>query len=169
MNIWHTKKRNSGTLHLKTKMMSYCNNDIYGTFLPVIIIVIFQINTMEQNISIKSVTYLPPKMHSRVTSSSSNPIIGDGDLLSIKGAFNSASEIYWAATCDFQQYGILISVDSDEPVQPLFKLRNSKWCPVSSLTVIKYLSWSEPLLVAHTTLLEISCRGSIIIKKLFFK
>ena len=24
-------------------------------------------------------------------------------------------------------------------------------------------SWSEPLLVAHTTLLEISCRGSIIV------
>ena len=25
-----------------------------------------------------------------------------------------------AMTCDFQQYGILISVDSDEPVQPPF-------------------------------------------------
>ena len=31
-----------------------------------------------------------------------------------------------AATCDFQQYGILITVDSDEPMQPPFKLRNSK-------------------------------------------
>ena len=29
-------------------------------------------------------------------------------------------------------------VDSDEPVQPPFKLRNSKWCLVSSLTVIEY-------------------------------
>ena len=29
------------------------------------------------------------------------------------------------------------SVDSDEP---LFKLRNSKWCSVSSLTVIEYTS-----------------------------
>ena len=38
-----------------------------------------------------------------------------------------------AATCDFQQCGILTSVDSDEPVQPPFKLRNSKWCSVSSL------------------------------------
>ena len=28
---------------------------------------------------------------------------------------------------DFQQCGILTSVDSDEPVQPLFKLRNSKF------------------------------------------
>ena len=28
-------------------------------------------------------------------------------------------------TCDFQQCGILTSVDSDEPVQPVFKLRNS--------------------------------------------
>ena len=26
--------------------------------------------------------------------------------------------------CDFQQCGILTSVDSDEPVQPPFKLRN---------------------------------------------
>ena len=27
-------------------------------------------------------------------------------------------------------------VDSDEPLQPPFKLRNSKWCSVSSLTII---------------------------------
>ena len=27
--------------------------------------------------------------------------------------------------------------------------------------------WSEPLLVAHTTLLEISCRGTIIISVIF--
>ena len=39
----------------------------------------------------------------------------------------------WATTSDFQQWGILTSVDSDEPVEPLFKLRNSKWCSVSSL------------------------------------
>ena len=31
-----------------------------------------------------------------------------------------------AATCDFQQCSILTSVDSDEPVQPPFKIRNSK-------------------------------------------
>ena len=64
----------------------------------------------------------------------------------------------------------LTSVYSDEPVQPLFKLRNSKLCSISSLTVIEYSSlirlrvcagWSETLMVAHTTLLEISCRGSI--------
>ena len=46
----------------------------------------------------------------------------------------------WAVTWDFQQCGILTSVDSDKPVQPPFKLRNSKWCLVSSLTVIGYLS-----------------------------
>ena len=74
----------------------------------------------------------------------------------------------WAVTCDFQQCGILTSVDSDEPVQPPFKLRNSKWC---LLRICKQLAkvlirlricagWSEALLVAHTTLLEISCRGS---------
>ena len=35
---------------------------------------------------------------------------------------------------------ILTSVDSDEPVQPPFKLRHSKCCLVSSLTIIKYSS-----------------------------
>ena len=40
----------------------------------------------------------------------------------------------------FQQCGILTSVDSDEPVQPPFKLRNSKLCSVSSLIVKEYLS-----------------------------
>ena len=68
-------------------------------------------------------------------------------------------------TRDFQQCGILTSVDSDEPVQPPVKQRNSKWCSVSSLTVIEYSSdkqmlWSvctyaqgrsEPLLVINTT------------------
>ena len=29
-------------------------------------------------------------------------------------------------TCDFQQCGILTNVDSDKPVQPLFKHRNYK-------------------------------------------
>ena len=29
-------------------------------------------------------------------------------------------------TCDFQQCGILTSVDSDQPVQPRVKIRNSK-------------------------------------------
>ena len=32
----------------------------------------------------------------------------------------------------------LTSVDSDEPLQPPFKLRNSKWRSVSSLTLIEY-------------------------------
>ena len=31
-----------------------------------------------------------------------------------------------AVTCDFQQCGILTNEDSNEPVQPCFKLRNSK-------------------------------------------
>ena len=33
---------------------------------------------------------------------------------------------YNIKSCDFQQCGILTSVDSDKPVQPPFKLRNSK-------------------------------------------
>ena len=54
----------------------------------------------------------------------------------------------WAVTCDFQQCGILTCADSDEPVQPPFKLRSSKWCSVSSLTLIEYSSdkqrlWSD--------------------------
>ena len=43
-----------------------------------------------------------------------------------------------AETCDFQQCGILKSVDSDEPVQPPIVLRNSKSCSVSSLTVVEF-------------------------------
>ena len=46
--------------------------------------------------------------------------------------------IIWAMTCDFQQCGILTSVDSHKPVQPPFKRRNTKWCSVSSLTLIEY-------------------------------
>ena len=42
------------------------------------------------------------------------------------------ARISWAATCDFQHCGILTSVDSDEPVQPPSKLRNSKWSLISS-------------------------------------
>ena len=54
----------------------------------------------------------------------------------------------WAVTCDFQQCGILTSVDSDKPVQPTFKLRNSKWWSVNRLTFIEYSSdqqrlWSD--------------------------
>ena len=51
-----------------------------------------------------------------------------------------AADNIWAVTCDFQQCGILTSVDSNEPVQPPLKLRNSKWCLVSSLIFIEYTS-----------------------------
>ena len=44
----------------------------------------------------------------------------------------------WAVTCDFQQCGILNILDSDEPVKPPVMLRNSKWCSVSSLSLIDY-------------------------------
>ena len=78
-------------------------------------------------------------------------------------------------TCDFQQCGILTSVDSDKPVQPPVKLRNSKFyqSDVNTQSIFKGLAkalislcvcagWSEPLLVSHTTLLEISCHGSLL-------
>ena len=70
----------------------------------------------------------------------------------------------WAATCNFKQCGVLTSVDSDEPVQPHVKLRKSKWCSVSSLTLIEYQVTSKGsdqtahMPVAHTTLLEMSCQ-----------
>ena len=51
----------------------------------------------------------------------------------------------WAVTPDFHQCGILTSVNSDEPVQPLVQHRNSKWCSVSSLTVIEYSSDKQML------------------------
>ena len=81
--------------------------------------------------------------------------------------------IKWAAAWDFQKFDILTSVDSHEPVQPPFKLRNLKWGSVSSLTVRIFkrpekalislcvcAGLSEPLVVAHTKLLEISCHDS---------
>ena len=43
-------------------------------------------------------------------------------------------------TCDYEQCGFLTSVDSDEPVQPPFKLRSFKLCLVSILTVVEYSS-----------------------------
>ena len=54
--------------------------------------------------------------------------------------------LIWAATFDFQQCSILTSIDSDKLVQPPFKLWNSKWCSVSSLSVKEYSIiqlWSE--------------------------
>ena len=45
------------------------------------------------------------------------------------GVFNVSKEtivsIIEPRTCDFQQCGILTSVDTDDPVQPTYKLRNS--------------------------------------------
>ena len=44
------------------------------------------------------------------------------------------------AALDFQQFHILTSVDSEEPLQPPFKHKNSKWYSVSSFTIIDYSS-----------------------------
>ena len=48
-------------------------------------------------------------------------------------------------TRDFHQCGILTNVDSDEPVQPPFKLRNSNRCSVSSLTLKEHSSNQQRL------------------------
>ena len=74
--------------------------------------------------------------------------IGNNQRESSKNLWFSKTTVYiqvWAVTRDFQQCGNLTSVDSDEPVQPLFKLRNLKWGLVSSLTVIEYLSGQQRL------------------------
>ena len=55
------------------------------------------------------------------------------------------TDIWAAAAWDFQQCDILTCVDSDEPVQPPLKLRNSKYCSVNSLTLIEYSSDKQSL------------------------
>ena len=58
--------------------------------------------------------------------------------INLRDQWNLLSNKYiWALTCDFQQCGILTCVDSDQPVQLTIKLRNSKCCSTSSLTVIE--------------------------------
>ena len=48
-------------------------------------------------------------------------------IIYTKNASNLTNEYRdMSATCDFQQCGILSSVDPDEPVQSLLKLRNSE-------------------------------------------
>ena len=67
----------------------------------------------------------------------------DSDTISL-----ASIESIWAAAWDFQQFDILTSVDSGKPLQPSFKLRNSRWCSVRNLTIIEYSSdwqrlWSD--------------------------
>ena len=61
-------------------------------------------------------------------------------VLTHVSTFIKADNTKWAVACDFQQFNILTRVDLDEPVQHPFKLRNSIWCSVSSLTAIEYSS-----------------------------
>ena len=86
--------------------------------------------------------------------------------------------VYLARTCNFQQCGILtrLSVDTDEPVQPPSKLRNSKWSSASSLRDIMLFkqqakpliklricaSWSEPLLIATNHIV-----GNLMLQRIF--
>ena len=55
-------------------------------------------------------------------------------LHAVTSGFLAGIQKNGAATCDLKQCDILTSVDSDEPVQPPVKLRNSKLCLVGSLT-----------------------------------
>ena len=74
-------------------------------------------------------------------------------------------------TCDFQQCDILKSVDVDKPVQPALSLETPNDIQSVALRLAKALislpvcaGWSEPLLAAHTTLLEISCHNSFTVQ-----
>ena len=63
----------------------------------------------------------------------------------IAGSLVTKHKVWWAADVMsrdtwFPAMWHLASVDSDEPVQPPLKLRNSKWCSLSSLTLIEYSS-----------------------------
>ena len=58
---------------------------------------------------------------------------------------NCWTSFIWDTTWDFQHCAILTSVDSDQPVHPSFQLTNSKWCWVSKLKVIEYLSDQQRL------------------------
>ena len=63
---------------------------------------------------------------------------GSGKWLKVREkSGNFEMDIEWQPC---QQCGILTSVDSDEPLQHYFKLRNSKWCSISSFTIIEYSS-----------------------------
>ena len=73
-----------------------------------------------------------------------------GDCQDLEPLINSCMKAHgwkfkWTVTCDSHQCGILTSVDSDEPVQTPFNLRNSKWCSVSSLTLKAYSSDKQRL------------------------
>ena len=69
----------------------------------------------------------------KCTDSSAPSLLNQTILMEI-----SCADLY--INCDFQQCGILTSVDSDEALQPPFKLRNSKWFSASSLTILEYSS-----------------------------
>ena len=45
------------------------------------------------------------------------------------------NENNWVATCDFQERGILTNLDTDEHVQPTFKVSNSKWVWSGNTTI----------------------------------
>ena len=107
-------------------------------------------------------SYKIEKSHPRIQNLTSNQACKVFGYVKVSRArfFMGRHIIIWAATCYFQQCSILIWRGA-EPVQPPFKLRNSKWWSVSSLTlrIFKRLAkalirlqvcagWSEALLVA---------------------
>ena len=69
-------------------------------------------------------------------------------LFQIYDYFRNVFKYALALICGFQQCHIWTSVESEEPVQPPFKLSYSKWCSVSSLTLIEYSSDPQRLWLA---------------------
>ena len=81
---------------------------------------------------------VPQKPFTRMTYTDAITFLKESNITKEDGSFYEFGDVsnIWAGTCDFKQCGVLTSVDSDKPVQPHFKLRNSKWYLISSLTVI---------------------------------
>ena len=83
---------------------------------------------------------------------SSDPTEGLSPFIAWKNITVTDLGEVWASPWDFGTYctgeqqnmncdvisNNVTSVDSDEPVQPPFNVRNSKWRSISSFTVIKY-------------------------------
>ena len=63
-------------------------------------------------------------------------------------------------------FGILTSVDSDEPVQPSLQLRNYKWCLVRGLRVIEYSSDQQRHWHMRSLVWAFACRTYHIVENL---
>ena len=115
------------------KVDSYLSSEKQGRFnmsWEVIMVILIQLTCkFDTVLFFRLITFPSQIMHSDVIVMFSKP---NSAFKCKQGLIwvTSWEEKKWALTCDFQQCGILTSVDSDGPVKPPFKLRISKWCSV---------------------------------------